>query len=298
MKLNSDQLAAFFQVSQLKSFSKAARALFISQPALTQRIQKLEEFLGTPLFIRKRGDLKLTESGQKLLRHCRLYRDLEESLLQDFNSDPLSGSLSGVIRIAAFGSVTRSLVLPALKDLLEQNPGVTLEVLNREWHELPELLKGGQADLVITQKPISPGPIESVLLGHEHYVLIESARRRTKCADLYFDTDPADPVTYDFWKLQKKKKDTGKLRRAFLDEIYTILDAVELGWGRAIVPRHLLQDSRSLRVIPGHTPWISPVYLNYFEQPFYSKLFQKARAELKGSFSKLAPSNGPCARDE
>ena len=59
----------FFEVALHLSFSKAAEALFISQPAVSKQVKKLEFDLGTGLFERKGNAIMLTSSGERLLRN-------------------------------------------------------------------------------------------------------------------------------------------------------------------------------------------------------------------------------------
>lgn len=61
------QARSIFEVAQLKSFTKASHALYISQPAISKHIQQLEEEYGVPLFERKGSGIFLTPSGEVLL---------------------------------------------------------------------------------------------------------------------------------------------------------------------------------------------------------------------------------------
>ena len=54
----------FLQIADCKSISRAAESLYISQPALTKYLRKLEEELGVQLFERRQGTLKITDAGQ------------------------------------------------------------------------------------------------------------------------------------------------------------------------------------------------------------------------------------------
>ena len=80
MKLNSAQLEAFLVVAKTLHFTKAANLLHVTQSALSQRIAKLEEELETTLFIRDRNSIRLTESGQQVLRFCQINETAEDEL--------------------------------------------------------------------------------------------------------------------------------------------------------------------------------------------------------------------------
>src|SRR3954470_11437326 len=68
-RLSSVQIESFMTLARELNFSRAAEALHITQPALTKRIQSLEETLGQALFVRLHGGLELTESGRILQRY-------------------------------------------------------------------------------------------------------------------------------------------------------------------------------------------------------------------------------------
>jgi DNA-binding transcriptional LysR family regulator len=61
------QIAAFVEVARRQSVSRAAEALFVTQPALTARLQRLEADLGANLFVRTSRGMKLTDAGEAFL---------------------------------------------------------------------------------------------------------------------------------------------------------------------------------------------------------------------------------------
>src|SRR5262245_44627880 len=73
---DSVELRSFVTLAELRHFGRAAESLFVSQPALTKRLQRLEEKVGGPLLRRGRGGARLTEAGRVLLERARaLLRD-------------------------------------------------------------------------------------------------------------------------------------------------------------------------------------------------------------------------------
>ena len=73
-------IQAFLAVSESGSFSRAADALFLTQPAISKRIQAMEQSLDTPLFDRVGKSVRLTEAGRALLPSCkRILEEIEES---------------------------------------------------------------------------------------------------------------------------------------------------------------------------------------------------------------------------
>lgn len=171
MKINSSQLEAFFAVAKQLNFTKAAESLNVTQSALSQRIAKLEDELGVTLFIRDRTSIRLTESGEQVLRYCQLNDSAESELLAKLKST--NEDLAGVLRIGGFSSINRSLVIPSLKKLMNKNPRLSLQLISRELKELSPLLKSAEVDYIFTTKKSDSPDIESLFLGYEENVLVK-----------------------------------------------------------------------------------------------------------------------------
>ena len=77
-RMNESALEGFVKIVEMNSFSAAAEALYITQPTLSMRIRALEERVGTPLFIRGKGQrrIRLTAAGQKFLTLARRWQRL------------------------------------------------------------------------------------------------------------------------------------------------------------------------------------------------------------------------------
>jgi len=287
MALSSLQLEAFYAVARAKSFTIAAENLHVSQSALSQRILNLEQELETTLFLRERSGLQLTEVAIELLQYCQTKDHLESEFLERLKSRS-SKELAGVIRIAGFSSVMRSVVLPSLANLIREYPKVQLHFLTRELSELPSLLRKGEADVIISSEELQSDDYETVLLGHEINVLVES--KSYEGSDVFLDHDDRDETTLAYLKLRAgdrastppkfAKPKPAKPRRHFLDDVYGLLDGVELGLGRAVLPRHLIntyfQNASAFRIIDPQVTLTSPVNLYHYRQPFYSRLHHAA----------------------
>ena len=73
--MTSRQLDYFSTIAECQNFSAAARKLYVSQPAISQQIQVLEEEIGYPLIHRTRHHVELTEYGQIFLQFCQKLKD-------------------------------------------------------------------------------------------------------------------------------------------------------------------------------------------------------------------------------
>jgi DNA-binding transcriptional LysR family regulator len=181
--------------------------------------------------------------------------------------------------VAAFSSVARSCVLPSVSPVFRENPRLVIEFSVRETGELEALLGQGSSELVILDH-VAPRPdVEHVMLGSEELVLVESKRLRAR-DEVYLDHDPDDKTTLRF--LGRNGVKARYVKRSFFDDVYGVLDAAVEGFGRAVVPRHLLVGpvGAELRVVPDLKPTRSPVVLHYFRQPSYTRAHVAVREAL------------------
>lgn len=269
MKIAANSLEAFLAVARAAHFSRAAKALAISQSALSQRILNLESQLETTLFVRNRAGARLTPEGEELLRYAQSQEALEEEFLASRSSDSLAGSL----RLGGFSSVTRSILMPALAPLCREH-AVKLNIFSREMSELPDLLRQGEADLVVLDHALEKEGVRAELLGFEENVLVRSKKWK-QGREFFLDHDAADPTTQRY--LQKFGTKGTKPARRFLDEVYNLVEGVKLGFGQAVLSRHLVAGDKELEIVDPAKVLKSAVWLHYPEQAYYPKLQLVAR---------------------
>lgn len=267
MSLPAHELDAFRMVARTQSFSTAAEHLHVTQPALSQRIQSLERALALTLFVRDRKGLRLTDAGLKLLRYCEVKDRLEAEVLSELRG-PATGPLGGTVRLAAYSSVLRSVILPALAGLFRAHPDVRFELGRRETRELPGALERGEVDYIVLDRTLERASLTTHLLGQERYVAI--ARR--DAPELYLDHDPEDRVTEHYLRLQGDRR--ASFQRAFVADVDGILTGVALGLGRGVVPRHLVPRRPAYQVEEPKRAVEYPVVLHHFRQPHYTRLHE------------------------
>lgn len=268
MSLSSLHLDAFVEVARQKSFSVAAEKLFITQSALSQRVLNLEKEIGNSLFIRESSGLRLTELGEKLLRYCQSKELLETEFLQHLQPGT-SKELGGILRMASFSTFTNSLLIPFLSRFAMKYPHVQYDVKTAELQDLPRLLSSGQVDFIFSNSPIEKQGIESHLIGHEVNVLVKSTRKNIR-DHIYLDHDSNDQTTYEFFKHQGQKNI--QIQRNYMGDIESILQAVHLGLGLAVIPVHLLNEQKGLEQIKKYKSLRIPIYFSFYKMPFYTEL--------------------------
>jgi DNA-binding transcriptional LysR family regulator len=129
------RLSVFQAVAEHLSFTKAARLLHISQPAVTQHIKMLEEEVGQSVFLRGTNGIALTGTGALLLQHARQVLRLDEEVLQRIRGK--KGIIKGRIIIGATTTIGQYL----LPEWLVQS--------RRLWPELQLTVKGGNTEEIV-----------------------------------------------------------------------------------------------------------------------------------------------------
>lgn len=266
--LNDAQLEAFYTVAMEGSFTRASQVLHLSQPALSRRLQSLEETIEFTLFDRTPQGVELTEAGKKLLMFVKNKIALEKEALLDIREESQS-TLSGLIRIAANSSILEPIVMPVLAPFLLENPKVQVEFSVKPNSVLDEMLNYSKTDLILTNISNDRRDIIQHKLGEEEFICIENASVQVR-SQVYLDANPSDTTTEDFFKNQANAPK--KILRSFMHDENGILRGVELGLGRAVKPRHTLKNVEGLKVVRGFTPVKKAVYLRYSKKQFFTRL--------------------------
>ena len=107
-------LNTFLRITQLGSFTKAAKELGYATSTITAQIQQLEEEIGTPLFERMGRKNVLTPAGQELIPYAQQMAQLSQQI--EYLGDPKQREIRGTLRIGIVESILHSLLLPLLKE--------------------------------------------------------------------------------------------------------------------------------------------------------------------------------------
>jgi DNA-binding transcriptional LysR family regulator len=280
--MNESQLDAFYTVATEGSFTRASEVLHISQPALSRRLQSLEEHLEITLFERTPTGVELTDAGQKLLVYVKNKMALEKDALDDILGD--SKLLHGLIRIAAHSSIIEPVVMPALTSFLLKHPEVQVDFVVKTNIELDEMLNYSKTDLILSNHMMSRTGVIEEHLGNEEFICIES-KTSTPRSNTYLDVNPHDRITEAFFKLQDHPPK--KYQRSFMHDENGIMKGVQLGLGRAIKPRHTVKNFDDVKIVRGFVPLIKPVYLRYSKKQYYTRLEKLVIETLQKEVPKL-----------
>jgi DNA-binding transcriptional LysR family regulator len=147
MDIDLDLYKIFYTVAKHKHMTKASEELYISQPAISQSIKKLEEQLGGTLFIRSNKGMELTSEGKMFFEHIKGALELINNAENEFSS--FKSLDKGEIKIGCSSTLTKLVLLDAIKEFHKDYPGVKVTIINDLTSNLINNLKLGKLDMVI-----------------------------------------------------------------------------------------------------------------------------------------------------
>ncbi len=165
-------------VAEHKSFTRAAEALYVSQPTLSQQIKQLEDLLDVQLLDRSGRHVRLTAAGEVYLEHAQ--RALKELNAATRAIHELADLSRGSLRIG-MTPITDYLATPLLEDFNAAYPNITVSILEMPHHEIETALFDDQLDIGVTFGSASnldtfSEDIETRLMFFETLNLVVSAR--------------------------------------------------------------------------------------------------------------------------
>ena len=143
-----NQLIAFVAVAELESFKLAAEKVFISPPALSRRIEKLESSLGVRLFNRTTREVRLTPIGKSFYEKVK--GALDELELTALNIKDIADTYVSHITIACIPSVIDRFLIEPLNLLLKSYPKMKIRILDGSELSVIDQVQNGKADFGIT----------------------------------------------------------------------------------------------------------------------------------------------------
>lgn len=170
MALNVHQLHIFYTVAERGSFSAAAQALHMTQPAVTMQVQALEERFGTKLLNRTTKKLELTEAGHRLLPQARkaveLMRDTDEMMVAYIEE------LKGRLQFAASLTIGEYVLPSLLGPFLRRFPDVTVDMKVMNTTEIVEAVAHQGLEFGIIEAPCEVPGLEVQTVMDDELLLI------------------------------------------------------------------------------------------------------------------------------
>ena len=158
MDVDLRHLRAFVAVARHGSFTRAAKAVHISQPTFTVQIRRLETSLGVRLVDRNTRSVQLTPIGRELAPVLeRILRDLDSALL---NTRALSSRASGFVAIAALPSLSATVLPGIIAAFRHENPGIAIHLRDAVGIKVAGMVRTGEVDFGFGSLPVSEPDVE------------------------------------------------------------------------------------------------------------------------------------------
>lgn len=152
--MNAKQYKYVVTLAREGSFSRAADALRISQPSLSQYVKKIETELGAELFDRTNGEVRITDAGRVCLEAARKILDIEHQMANALTD--LADCRTGTLIVGAAPYRAASMMPLIAARFREKHPGMHLVVREGTTAELAEGMEHGEYDLALTLLPLDP----------------------------------------------------------------------------------------------------------------------------------------------
>ncbi len=146
-----EQISMFSRIAKEQSISKAAQAIHISQPALSQQMQRLEEELGVTLFDRGSRSIQLTEAGRLFYDRAASILDMTRAARKDL--EQLGEGLLGTLRLGMISSVETQEIITSIASFRERYPKVSFRIYEGNTYQLLDKLSTGQIDAALVRTP-------------------------------------------------------------------------------------------------------------------------------------------------
>jgi len=232
-------------VAREGSFGKAAAALGYTQSAVSQQIATLERLVGQKLLERPGGPrpVSLTEAGRLLLTHAESIAARVAAAQADLTA--LGDGEAGVLRVGVFQSVGQRILPELMRRFIDSWPKVDVTLTeSADDRELLALVERGELDLTFSDLPLEEGPLDSVELLRDPYVLVVSA-----------DSEIVNPSLREIAQMgligHKHCRTLVRVEAAFRQPLHyvfqsdhnqTVQALVAAGVGAALVPRMTIDE--------------------------------------------------------
>jgi DNA-binding transcriptional LysR family regulator len=252
--MNLKQFRYVLTLASEGSFSRAAEALNIKQPSLSQYIKNVEKEVGMSLFDRSGGDVRLTDAGRDYIDIGRKILDLEHQL--EGKLSDLSSFRSGTISIGISAHRSVALMPPVVIAFKKLYPGITLRIIERYRADLLDAAEHGEFDLVITTLPVNTELFTTELVFVEENVVATRKEMKSEVIETrkYPVISASRLNSLPFVMLNDNhlmQKELNELIKAYnlnlkkeveCTSLETLLEMVKAGVGAAFVPACLTKD--------------------------------------------------------
>ena len=229
MNVDLELYKIFYTVAKYKHMTKASEELFISQPAISQSIKKLEAQLGGALFLRSNKGMELTEEGKMLYKYVKDALELIKNAETEFTS--FKNLDKGEVRIGISTTLTKLLLIDVIDKFHKDYPNIDIKITNNLTSDLILDLQRGKLDFIIfNESDMKESNVEIKTIKKIRHGFIYNP-------DFYEDTVNLDNINNYPLILQKKESNS----RKFLDS-YMLKNSIILNPKMEVVSQDLVLE--------------------------------------------------------
>jgi DNA-binding transcriptional LysR family regulator len=176
--LSLQQIRCFCAAVESGSFTAAAVALRVTQPAVAEQVRKLEHALGADLFIRAGRGVVLTDAGRAFAEHAtRSLRAVEDAA---DSVDELTGLRSGTIAIGIFGGPSAWNIDELVALFLRRHPGVSLRLVGRNSSAIADHVRRGELEAGVVLLPVDDEKLDVRPIVRDEVLYVSADPERTR----------------------------------------------------------------------------------------------------------------------
>ncbi len=162
------KLHSLIKVAETGSFTKAAAALMLTQPAISHHVHALEEELGVKIFDRVHNELHVTREGETVIKYARRMLSLEARLRRDLTSETLRLT---AVTVGITHTAESNTIAEALAKYVSVHDGVSIKMLTDTLPNLYDKLKSYELDFAIVEGRINDPDLKYLMLDTDYLVL-------------------------------------------------------------------------------------------------------------------------------
>lgn len=274
--MNLRFVEAYHWAVTLKSVTRAAEKLFVTQSALSSRIAALEQELGVLLLDRRDKQFRLTAAGVRFARHAERLLNLQRDIRAELGSSS-TAVRAAALRVGVIESVLHSWLTEWLQALRRDQPGLQLELTVETTPVLMDQMRRGAVDLILAALPVEGDGVTSRALAPMPMVFTGRATRRRRAARFTLTELAAEHELLTFQRGSQphvglldlcRRHGVDAPRIHAISSISAMVELVEQGFGVATLPQAavlrlaerrplavLRCDDAELRPLPIHLSW-------------------------------------------
>ena len=176
--MSLQQIRCFCAAVELGSFSAAAEALRVSQPAVAEQIRKLERLLGADLFVRTARGVLPTDAGHAFAEHAtRSLQTLEDAAA---SVGELASMRSGSVALGTFSAPSAWRLETLVESFLARHPGMTVRLVGRNSSAIAERVRRGELEAGVVLLPIDDDKLHVRPIVRDEVLYVTAAPERAR----------------------------------------------------------------------------------------------------------------------